>query len=338
MSSDFGYINARVRGMRAELLGPEFYNEALNASDFRAFTSSLGQSPYTRDLEEAQARRSGLGMVDAALGRNFYETTRSILNFSDGHAHRLIALLLLRYDLSNLKSIARAKHAGREAEDIQEALFPAGDLRPALLENLATASDIPAVAQALAVTGHPLSRAFNRASGEYASEGDLYALELSLDRAYYAALLQEVAAANPPRDFVRHIQREIDATNLRTALKLRGTSETPEEFYVPGGREISRTLFANIASSDAQAGLGELSSTTFSEVAETDTLSGAEEAIRANLDRSAKRLALADPLGIGVVLRFLREKESEAARLRLLARGKFYGVPREQLEKELGRA
>jgi V/A-type H+-transporting ATPase subunit C len=41
------------------------------------------------------------------------------------------------------------------------------------------------------------------------------------------------------------------------------------------------------------------------------------------------------PLHIGVVLAFLRRKEAESARLRLLARGKFYDVPRDQLEREL---
>ena len=41
MSSDLGYINARVRGLKSQLLGPEFYNDALNATDFRAFTSII---------------------------------------------------------------------------------------------------------------------------------------------------------------------------------------------------------------------------------------------------------------------------------------------------------
>mgnify|MGYP003737240919 CR=1 FL=1 len=53
--------------------------------------------------------------------------------------------------------------------------------------------------------------------------------------------------------------------------------------------------------------------------------------------RIAKRLAT-DPLDIGIVVDYLRRKEEEAAQLRLLARGKFYGVPRETLAKELTRA
>ena len=155
MSSDLGYINARVRGLKSQLLGPEFYNDALGATDFRAFTSSLSQSPYMRDLEEAGARYEGLGAVDAALATNFYRTTRSILTFSDGRAERLIAVLLLRYDLANLKAIARAKHAGREYEDVRNALLPAGRLKPAVLETIAGAPDLPAAAQLLAFYGAP---------------------------------------------------------------------------------------------------------------------------------------------------------------------------------------
>ena len=98
----------------------------LNASDFDAFLSSLGQSPYVRELEEAQSQYSGLRVVDSALARNFRHITRSILNFTDGPPEQLIAALLLRYDLNNLKAIARAKHGGRELDDIRSSLLPRG--------------------------------------------------------------------------------------------------------------------------------------------------------------------------------------------------------------------
>jgi len=334
--ADFGYINARVRGLKAKLLGDEFYGEALGTSDFRAFLSALGQTPYARELEEAGARYgSELRTVDDALARNFYGTTRTLLNVADGLPERLLTLLLLRYDLHNLKAIARAKHAGRDLEEVRSALLPAGDLKPAVLENVASASDLPAAAQALAVTGHPLGGAFSRAAALYAGSGDLYEFELSLDRAYYEALLEEADRGGYPEDFKRYIQREVDATNIRTALKLRDADEvSADALFVRGGKEVNRGAFEALLAGDTQA----LANTTFSEVGEADTLSGAEEAIRANLDRYARKLYLRDPLGVGVVLHYLRLKETEAAKLRLLARGKFYGVPREQLERELGSA
>ncbi len=337
MSTDYGYINARVRGMRTKLLAPEFYSEALEATDFRAFVSVLGQSRYMRDLEEAQSRYEGLRAVDDALARDFFRTTRSLLSASDGTPGQLMELLLLRYDRENIKTIARAKHAGKDVEEILGSLFPAGPLRPAVLEEVAAAPDMASAAQALMVTRTPLKTDFSKAAARYQSDGDLYALELAIDRAYYRVLLQRLRRTNAPTSFMRHVVREIDATNLRTALKLRGREAESDEVFVPGGREIDRALFDGLRGDDARAALQSLAGTTFAEVAETESLAQAEQKVRAILDASA-RSAASDPLGPGVVVRYLRLKEAEVARLRLLARGTFYQVPREALEKELGHA
>ena len=337
MSSDYGYINARVRGLKAKLLGPEFYTQALDASDYRAFVAALSQSPYLREIEEAQARYDGLKVVDKALARDFYTTTRSILNFSDGLPHELIALLLLRYDLYNIKAVARAKHAGRDLEDVQEVFFPAGTLKPAVLETVAGAPDMASAAQALLATPTPLKGAFSRAAASYQSSQDLYALELALDRAYFRIIFETLKRIDAPKDFVRYMKREVDATNLRTALKLRGAEHPADDLFIPGGKEVSRAMFDAIAGDSSAGALQALNGTSFAAVADTSTLSEAEEAIRSVVNHSAKRLA-ADPLDIGVVANYLRLKEEESAKLRLLARGKFYGVPRDTLARELGDA
>lgn len=333
MSADYGYINARVRGMKSRLLGPEFYAGALEATDFRAFLSALAQSPYVRELEEAQSRYQGLKALDDALSRNFYQAARSILSFSDGKPHRLISLLLLRYDLNNIKAIARAQHAGRSLEETQEVFFPAGELKPAVLENAAAAPDMTAAAQALSAT--PLKSAFIKAAQAYQADGDLYQLELALDRAYFRILFEVLEQLGAPADFVAYLRLEVDATNLRTALKLQG-SERSAELFIPGGKQIGRSLFDAILSG-ASGALQGLSGTRFAAVAETDSLAAAEKVIRGVLTQAARRLA-SDPLDIGVVAYYLRLKEAETARLRLIGRAKYYGVPRATLERELADA
>src|SRR5690625_896461 len=185
MPADFGYINARVRGMKSKLLGPEFFAQAAADTDFTAFLATLSQTPYARDLEEAQARRPGLAAVDLAISNNFRNTARSILGFSDGRPHDLISLFLLSYDLLNLKSLGRAKQSGREGAEVREVLLPAGELKPAVLEQLAEAKEIPAMSQILSLIDHPFAAEFNRAARGYAKDGSLFNLELALDRAYY---------------------------------------------------------------------------------------------------------------------------------------------------------
>lgn len=338
MSSDYGYINARVKGMKAKLLGPAFYQAALDASDFRAFTTSLAQTPYMRELEEAQSRGTGLGAVDRAVARNVYHTAHSLLTFSSGQPRELIGMLLARFDLANVKAIARGKHAGKGLDEIQGSLFPAGELKPSLLEQAATASDMTAAAQVLALAHTEVTSAFLRAARRYQSEPDLYALEVALDQAYYAGLLERAEKAKAPEGLKRYLQREVDATNLRTALKLRGAGAgAARDLFIGGGREVKRATFDAIVA-DPEGGLSALAGTSFAGVAAAASSDGglgaAEAQVRKVLDEDAHRLSL-DPLDAGVVLDYLRRKEAEAARLRLLARGKFYGVPRAALEREL---
>lgn len=337
MSSDFGYVNARVRGMASRLLGPETFQAALGAEDFRGFTAVLAQSPYAGAFEEAQASDSGLRAVDRALAHDFHAITRSMLGFADGAPRAMIGALLRRYDLEDLKTVARAQHAGRDPSELGEALTGAGELRPATLEALTAAPDLPAAAQALAVTKHPLAKAFTRAARAYASDGDLLAFEITLDRAYFRLLAEQAESGDASPLYRDHVRREIDAANLRTALKVAGRDADPSALFLEGGREIGRDAFLQLAQAGL-AGLSSLQGGTFGAVAEAEDLAGAERAIRTALDEAARRAALRDPLGIGVVIRYLRSKEAEAAKLRLLARGAFYGVPRAEIEKELGHA
>lgn len=338
MSADFGYINARVRGLKSRLLGSEFYAQALGDSDFEAFLATLSQTDYMAELEEAQSRESGLTAVDQALARNFWRITRSILSFTDGWPHELVSLLLMKYDLANVKSIIRAKHAGRSAEEARSALLPAGKLKPAVLEQMAQASDVPAVAQVLSASGHPLADAVRRAARQYQDDSDLFNLELAIDRAYTRTLLELTSDLPVPKSFVGWVRLQADATNLRTALKLRGRSLPAADLFVDSGKGASfnRAQFAALIADEGGQGLSQIGDGPFKAVAESGSLGAADSLIREVLDERVRRLAAGDPLGPFVILDYLRRKEREVARLRLLARGKFYSVPRAQLETELG--
>lgn len=337
MSSDFGYINARVRGLKSRLLGPEFYAQALGESTFDGFLATLGQTGYGQDLEEATAQESGLTAVDQALARNFNRITRSILNFTDGWPHDLVALLLSRYDQANIKAVARAHHSGRSAEEAAEALIPAGELKPAVLKNLAEAADLAAIGQILAAARHPLAAAVRRAARDYQEDQDLYTFELALDMAAIRAQKEAADRLPLPRAFQDYLDLERQAVNIRTALKLRGSAVTDTDalFIAPArGATQAKAVFDAIIRDEPEA-LSILSGTRFGDVAGTTTLAQADNVIRHVLQEEVRRLAVGDPLGPFVVLDYLRRKEVELSRLRLLARGKFYNVPRQQLETEL---
>jgi V/A-type H+/Na+-transporting ATPase subunit C len=343
--ANYGYLNARVRGLRTRLLQPGFVDQVLAGGGFETFVNALAQTTYARDLETARGLAPGepvsLTAVDRAIASHFQRVTSDLLRHADGEARTLVGLLLRRYDVANLKAVARAFHAGKagaERDDAQEAVLsatlPAGELDAGTLRTMAGASDLPAAAQALVVAGHPLAAEFRAAVADYAKDHDLLALELRLDLAHHASVLAEAREAGAPDAFLHYLELEIDATNLLTAVKLRGRDVDAAACFVPGGRRLSRAQFLALASSPPDAPLPEVRGPFAGLPAHEGELEGW---LRAAIERAARTLT-ADPLDIGLVTHYLRAKERETAMLRLLARGTFYGVPAATLKRELGHA
>lgn len=336
MPAGYGYLNARVRGLRAQLLPAGFLADQLDARGFTGFTSALAQTSYGRDLEEAQAGAQGLAAVDAALARGFVRTTQALLGHADGAPRELIALLLRRYDLANLKAIVRAHHAGRGADEVLAGVLPAGALGERTLRSMTEAPDLPAAGQVLAASGHPLAEAFRTGVAAYVADGDLLAFEVGLDRAFYAGWAADATRLPAPKGFRTYVAAEVDATNLRTALKLRGRTVDVARFFVEGGTVVTPSLFGELAAQPVGTPLPALRA-PFAALADATGVGDADVRLRAALDDVARRLG-SDPLDIGLVADYLRRKEQETARLRLIARGVYYGVPRERLVEELGDA
>ncbi len=336
MVADFGYVNARVRGLRSRLLPEGFFGEQVAGEGFATLSGALAQSPYARELEEARGDHGPLAAVDAALARNFVRVTQMLLDVSSGAAHDLIALLLRRYDLANLKAVVRGLHAGREADATMVAVLPAGSLGVGVLRTMAGAADPASAGQVLAVAKHPLAEAFRKAAADYGADGDLLRFEIALDRAFYAAWRADAARSPASVGFRRLVQAELDSANLRTALKLRGRPVDPGHYYLEGGSDLTLAAYARVVALPAGEPLPRFTG-ALAPVSGARTAAEAEALIVAMLDGLTRRLSL-DPLGVGLVADYLRRKERETAQLRLLARGKYYGVSREALSKELGDA
>src|SRR2546425_11320114 len=180
---DFPYINARVRAMRSRLLDAGGMEELLGLPPLDALLQALGSTPYSREVQEALSRtHNGVRAVDEALARNFSFTTSRILSFADGKARELIELVLMRWDLVNIRIILRAKHAGRQDDEILANLIPAGRLNEPALKEVAGQSDVAGVVGALGGLDYPLAVAPGGGLAGDRGSGDLLSLELWLAR------------------------------------------------------------------------------------------------------------------------------------------------------------
>lgn len=309
MVDDFSYLNARVRARRAGLLPEGFFQEALDLS-FPDFLRALSETVYGQELSGQD-----LSAVDRAVTRTQEKLVADLVDLSGGEAKEALRLLFLENDLTNLKAILRTR--GKE-----EVAFLPGTLRESLLRALLEAQDPQAMAQILSVPGHPLAQALREAVRR---GGDL---EATLDQLFFQDAKR---AAQRLGDITlqRYLALKIDALNLSRAFQSQG-KEAP---FIPGGHYVDKVRFTRLLEGD-YAVLDELARTPLSGLSGVKTLAELERRLRCALLKVAKQGA-SDPLGVGLALAYVKEREWEGQRIRLLARRAYFGLPKERVEEEV---
>ncbi len=323
MADDFGYLGARVRSRRAEILPESFFAEAAEVG-FEDFLRMLAETPYGAHLTG-----EGLSDVDRAVRETYAARVADLEGLASGEAKEALRLLFLRSDLANIKAILRGKAAGRPSEEIK-ARLSGGSLPEPVIQALLESPDPASMAQVLVLPGHPLAKALRKAASE---SSDPFEVESLLDRYFLSELVREAARFGGP--FAEYFKDELDLTNLSTAFKLAaiGGAEDPERYFVPGGRYVNLALFKRIASGETEA-VDELQNTPLAAFAGVRDLTELERRARCYLLGRAARAAT-DVLGPGLVLDYVRRREWEGARIRLLARRAYYRLPAEAVKREV---
>ena len=324
MTDDFGYLNARIRVRSARLLPESFFREALRLG-FPELLKVLAESIYGAYLVG-----DALADVDRAITLHLNRTIADLPRLVAGRAREAVSLLLMRADLANLKIILRAKSAGWSVEDILGRL-DAGALSPAIYQLLAEAPDTATIAQLLSLQQHPLGGALRKA---LRAQQEPLALEVALDRAFFAATLRRARELEQPY-LAGFLRAEIDGLNLATGVKLStmGFEGQATDFFLQGGHWVGFPLFQRLASGETAA-LEELGETDFDSVTESRDLSALERHLRCFLLAKA-HAGVKDVLGAGLTLDYIQRKTWEGGRIRLISRRAYYNLSADELEKEV---
>lgn len=319
MADDFAYLNARVRVRRGTLLKESFFQEALDLS-FADFLRLLSETVYGGELAG-----QGLPDVDRAVLRTQAKLVGDLPRLVTGEAREAVRLLLLRNDLHNLQALLRAKATGRPFEEV---LLLPGTLREEVWRQAYEAQDPAGMAQVLAVPGHPLARALRAVLRE---TQDLARVEALLAKRFFEDVAKAAKGLDQPalRDY---LALEVDAENLRTAFKLQGSGLAPDAFFLKGA--VRGPGPVRPAHGGGLRRIGRAFRHPFSGLSGVRDLKALERGLRCVLLKEAKK-GVQDPLGVGLVLAYVKEREWEAVRLRLLARRAYFGLPRAQVEEEV---
>lgn len=345
---DYGYTNARIRGMRWRLLKQSFFDDLMASKDMGTVIQKVLQTEYGPELESRILHGRTATQVDEALKDNMTATFRKVLALANPEAHELITTLLGRWDLFNVKTIIRGKHMVLPAEEIIDSLIPVGQLTQVDMDELARQESVKAVVDTLATWRLPFAVPLRDVLPEYQQSQDLSLLELALDRYYYEWASRRLSSRRTNVKLAREfLGVQVDTMNLLTTLRLLNSDlgdTDASRFFVPGGNVVSHDVFMDLASkSDVDEVFNRIKKTPFGrpleEVAlmyvEKGSVSVFERALEDYLFRKAFVNGKGDPLGIGLAISYLWAKANEVTNLRIVVKGVSVGMPTERMREEL---
>jgi len=349
---DWGYTNARMRGMKSRLLDHHTLDNLVLQPDIESLISELEKTAYREDIIEARGKYSGMSCIDHALRNNFIRTFRKILDFSkEKEAERYISIFLHRWDVQNIKTILRGKNIHVTNEEIIDCLVPAGELDEVTLSELVRQPDMKAVIDLLATWRIPYATPLTTAFPEFAKTGDLGQLECALDRYYYENALLSVKDRSPNNAMIRYIlSLEIDVVNIKTSLRMIRDRVEPEEakkFLLAGGLEfdtkfVDKKLDRFLSLTTIEEALGMLGNTRYRFLSGTpesalraQKISVIEKQLERYLIQQGARSFMGDPLSVSSLIGYFWAKYNEITNIRVISRCKTADFSVENLREEL---
>lgn len=316
--------------------------------------TALTNTPYREAVAAALVRLTGMDCLAEALRSDLVATLGRVQAFYSEVAKALAQLVLLRYDVHNIKTILRGLAGHVPAQEIMGSTLPIGELRPADIVELIRAANWRMAIDLLATWRLPVAKSLLelRATQRSRDGGmELLEMEVALDRWYFDMVLAG-AGDTPLRAAVI---LEADLTNILTALRLidvpdvaailrerLGAADVTRLFVGPGHVPFARLTEAahqesipNAIDTLATTAYGATLTGALPAYAASSRLSVFERALAQQQLHHAAGLVASDPLGIGVLLGYAALKTNEVANLRTIAQGLLLGEKPDRIRSEL---
>jgi V/A-type H+-transporting ATPase subunit C len=347
-SVDYGYVNARIRGMKSHLLGPELLDSLILKPDTDAIITELEKTPYREELMKASVQHTGLACIEVALRMDIARTFHKVYTlFEEEIEEKYARILLNRWDVHNIKTILRGKNIHEPSSEILGCLIPAGQLDEATLVELVKQPDVRAVIDLLATWGIIYSLPLTQQFKEYSETRDLAVMEYALDKFYFENALEAIQdGAYDDRIMREMVGTEIDVTNIRSVLKMirdRIPVEEAEEFLIPGGAVLDeKRLILLIKAGTIKDAIKQLGGTPYEflvqvpeETFKQEKISVFEKELERFLIRKGIGGFLGDPLSIAIAIGYVWAKFTEVTNIRIIARLKMADMSEKTIREEL---
>lgn len=238
------YLDARVSLMASRLLdeGELLLLTTGSAADRAAVLARAGLSQVLAD--EAAGRYLEQSIVRSQLDDLL------ILMRAAGDGRPFLRYWGMRFELSNLKAIVRAKLSGAPIAEVRQSLIDLGFLASLPTEELLRTEDVGELLRRLEATRYADMVRFARRAFE--AQPRLFDLDAALDRRFYHGLVELAARhGSPGSPFQQLMEQLIDRVNLVWLLRYRFLYDLPpsQVYYllVPSRYRLSSGLLRELS-------------------------------------------------------------------------------------------
>jgi V/A-type H+-transporting ATPase subunit C len=332
------YLNTRVTLFKTRLWPEARVSELIDAPE---------------DVMPAMLEQGGLGVLvggyadgdssslEARIVSILLDETRILLRPLTGEARLFLLYWIERFEISNVKSLIRAKMAGEGVSATAARMLDLGQFTRLDADELMRAEDVAEVMRRLERT--PYAEIVRNARQAFEESHDPFILDATLDRAYYDGLMQRARAVESEagEGFSRVMADLVDRTNLVWLLRYRFNYSLPpaQVYYLlltPGYRltpSLLRNLVGRNDVAGVLAGLPDELGRPLNGLATIPEIASVLEQraiarVQKVLDRDGHPLARA--------LAYLILRESGLRDLRAVLRGRRLGLPTDDIRLAVG--
>ena len=338
----YGYASARVKAMKGLLLSGATLNELIRVGTVEGMAELLQKTGYKNELATASLNNSGSRLIDIAASRNFAKVAKKILKITPKSDRKALAALLLRWDITNLKTIMHARKLGIAYDSIEPNLFEVGSLTEDEFKALMKADENSIgrevrkteLGKLLLADGEKFKKALSSTNG-------FIEMESVMDSSVYGMMDRQLQAAggNDLSRIREILKKEIDSKNIMIIERLKRRNADRAKIIrslIDGGTIKQGTLAKLAEGKDSSAFLSALKSKfRHFNVKVGANLTELEIALEKAIATEKLSAFHRGVLSVGVIVGFMMLKEEEVNNLRKISKGKEFALSEADVKEML---
>ena len=342
--SEYAAVQARVRGMYADMLTPETWIALCEAASYANLIGILKETVYGSFLAEVEDEDLTARRIVYQIKKHLADAFDVLISLVPRPAHLLVVQLYRRYEVDNLKALMRGIERGTSWEQVRYTLFPLGSSTTLDAETLMEADGVGGAVEGLHDT--PYYDTLSHAMKRYTAEGSLFPLEVALDLDYWRELWRDVdRLKGTDRAQARRIVGSLlDTTNLMWAIRYRVNHNLSEEeiinYTLPFGYRVHDEDVRAIA---AGADVAQVVTRVYPDLQDVrdlleepqDGLPHLEAQLQRYVVKECRTAFAGSPFHIGIPAAYLILNEFEIQDLTVLVEAKASRMPTERFRPYL---